>query len=57
MVGTGLYLMCNNTQNSMDAIAKNPRWLDAQVPFAELAETIRGNPLVISWDTKIISKP
>jgi hypothetical protein len=57
VAGPGLYIMCNNTQTSMDAIAKNPRWLEAQVPFAELAETIRGNPLGISWDTKITGKP
>lgn len=56
VAGPGLYLICNNTQNSMDAIAKNPRWLDAQVPFVELAETIRANPLGITWDTKFISK-
>jgi hypothetical protein len=32
----------------MDSITKNPRWLGAQVPFAELSEKIRPNPLVIS---------
>ncbi len=57
VAGPGLYIICNNTQNSMDVIAKNPRWLEAQIPFAELAEHIRGNPLHISWDTKIFSKP
>lgn len=56
VAGPGLYLICNNTQNSMDAIAKNPRWLEAQVPFAELAEAIRANPLGISWDTKIFTR-
>src|SRR5450432_1686797 len=41
VLGSALYLICNNTQESMDAIAKNPRWLGAQVPFAELSEKIR----------------
>jgi len=55
-VGQGLYLICNNTRESMDSIAKNPRWLGAQVPFAELAEKVRANPLAVSWDTKIFTK-
>jgi hypothetical protein len=57
VVGPGLYLMCNNTQTTMDAIAKNPRWLEAQVPFAELAEAIRANPVGVFWDTRAFSKP
>lgn len=48
VLGTGLYLICNNTRASMNDIAKNPRWLNAQVPFAELAEKIRSNPLATS---------
>jgi len=57
VVGVGIYLVCNNTQSSMDDIAKNPRWLEAQVPFVELAEAVRASPLTISWDTKIFTKP
>ena len=57
VVGIGIYLVCNNTLSSMDDIAKNPRWLEAQVPFVELAEAVRANPLTISWDTKIFTKP
>jgi hypothetical protein len=57
VLGNGLYLICNNTRDSMDGIAKNPRWLGAQVPFAELADKVRANPLVVSWDTKIFTKP
>ena len=56
VVGQGLYLICNNTRESMDGIAKNPRWLSAQVPFAELAERVRAKPLAVSWDTKIFTK-
>jgi len=56
VLGQGLYLICNNTSASMDAIAKNPRWLGAQVPFVELAEKIRTKPLVVSWDTKFFGR-
>jgi hypothetical protein len=56
VLGEGLYLVCNDTRKSMDDIAKNPRWLEAQVPFAELAERIRSNPLAISWDTKMFTR-
>src|SRR5262245_43149063 len=38
VLGRGIYLICNNTTQSMDGIAKDPRWLSAQVPFAELSE-------------------
>jgi len=48
VLGEGIFLICNNTHESMDTIAKNPRWLKAQVPFADLSEKIRPNPLVIS---------
>lgn len=57
VLGPGIYLICNHTCESMDTIAKNPRWLAAQVPFAALAEAVRANPLGISWDTKIFTKP
>ena len=33
VLGTSIYLMCNNTTQTMDAIAKNPRWLVAQDTF------------------------
>ena len=56
VLGDGLYLICNHTQSSMDAIAKNPKWLAAQVPFAGLAESVRANPLGSAWDTKIFTK-
>ena len=45
VVGQGMYLICNNTLESMDNIAKNPRWLGAQVPFVDLSEKVRVNPL------------
>ena len=58
VLGPGLYLICNNTRESMDSIAKNPRWLNAQVSFAELSDHVRGDPLTVSGDnTKFLKKP
>jgi len=57
VLGRGLYLICNNTRESMDTIAKNPRWLAAQVPFAELSEKARAKPLAVTGDnTKFFKK-
>jgi hypothetical protein len=57
VLGRALYLICNNTRESMDTIAKNPRWLAAQVPFAELGEKVLANPLVMAGDdTKFFRK-
>jgi hypothetical protein len=46
VLGEGIYLICNNTANTMEDIAKNPRWIEAQVPFVELSDRIRSSPLV-----------
>ena len=46
VVGAGVYLVCNNTQESIAEIARDPRWRQAQVPFADLAEVFRHHPLV-----------
>jgi hypothetical protein len=56
VLGNDLFLICNNTRESMETIAQNPRWLKAQVPFVELAEAVRVNPLGDSSDTKIFTK-
>ena len=45
VVGKGIYLICNNTVQSMDGISKDPLWLGAQVPFVDLSEKFRGDPL------------
>ena len=45
VLGNGLYLICNNTVQSMDGITKDPQWINAQVPFAELSDQIRADPL------------
>lgn len=49
VVAEGVYLICNNTKNSMDGITKDARWIEAQVPFVELSDKFRANPLVCSW--------
>ena len=46
VLGHGIFLICNNTVQSMDGITQDPRWLGAQVPFVELSEKFRDNPLV-----------
>jgi hypothetical protein len=48
VMGRGVYLICNNTVQSMDSITKDPLWLAAQVPFVELSEKVRGNPLALA---------
>jgi hypothetical protein len=47
VLGKGVYLICNNLNASMNEIAKDPRWLQAQVPFAEFAEKARSSPLAL----------
>ena len=46
VLGDGLFLICNNTAQSMTSIAKDPVWLSAQVPFVELSDRFRSDPLV-----------
>src|SRR5205823_5167906 len=45
-LGKGMYLIWNNTAKSMDNIAQDPRWLAAQVPFAELVDRFCADPLL-----------
>jgi hypothetical protein len=47
VVGNQTYLICNNTGESMEGISKDTRWLNAQVPFLELTEKFRKDPLAI----------
>jgi hypothetical protein len=46
VLGEGVFLICNNTVQSMDAITKDPLWIGAQVPFVELSDKFRANPVV-----------
>ena len=45
--GNELYLICNNTQSSMDDITRDTRWLDAQKAFAELTDKFQAGPLAV----------
>ena len=45
VLGKGIYLICNNTVQSMDGITKDPLWLGAQVPFVELSDEFRADPV------------
>ncbi len=46
MIGTGLLLICNCTNLSMTQITKDPNWTLAQVPFVEMTDAFRNDPLV-----------
>ena len=48
VVGKGLYLICNNTVQSMDGITKDPLWFGAQVPFVELSDRFRADPVALN---------
>jgi hypothetical protein len=45
-LGPAAYLFCNHTTKSMVDIRRDPKWLEAQKPFVELAAKFRGDPLV-----------
>ncbi len=45
-IAADAYLLCNNTGLSMEEIRGKPEWLKAQVPFANLAERFRTDPVV-----------
>jgi hypothetical protein len=47
VLGDGVFVICNNTAQSMTSIAKDPHWLSAQVPFVELSDKFRSDPLVV----------
>ena len=45
--GDELYVICNNTHSSMNDIAKDARWLNAQKVFAEMTEKFRADSLAV----------
>lgn len=47
VLGDGLFLICNNTVQSMDGITQDPHWLAAQEPFVDLSEKFRSDPLAV----------
>jgi hypothetical protein len=46
VLGDGMYLIWNNTVLSLDGIAKNPRWALARIPFIEMLERFRADPVI-----------
>lgn len=50
VIGPDTYLICNNTKLSIHQITQNPLWLQAQVPFVELGEKFRANPVELKQD-------
>ena len=48
VLATHVFLICNNTTQSMTGITEDPLWLKAQVPFVEMSERFRTSPLVPS---------
>ena len=46
-IGPELYLLCNNTQRSMEEITREQRWLDAQKAFAEMTEHFQHCPVQV----------
>jgi len=47
-IGETVFLVCNNTARTMEEIAADSLWLGAQVPFAELCDKFRADPVVHS---------
>jgi hypothetical protein len=48
VLGRSIYLIWNNTVQSMDGITKDPHWLGAQVPFADLSDKVHADPVKLS---------
>ena len=46
VLGRQMFLICNNTAQSMTGITEDPLWLKAQVPFVEMSEKFRTAPVV-----------
>jgi len=44
-IGPSSYLFCNHTSKSMTEIREDPRWIEAQKPFMNLAMEFRHDPL------------
>lgn len=48
MLGSDLYLLCNHTGKDMEAITRDPSWKRAQLPFVQLSEKFRDQPLSLT---------
>ena len=47
VLGEGIFLVCNNTDRTVEEIADDVSWSAAQAPFLDLAEGFRQDPLAI----------
>jgi hypothetical protein len=45
VLGEWFFLVCNNTTLTMDQITAKPEWRKAQVPFVEMCDKFRADPL------------
>jgi hypothetical protein len=45
VLGPELYLICNHTSRTMAEIVAEAKWLNAQIPFAELSNKVQGSAL------------
>jgi hypothetical protein len=50
VLGQGVFLICNNTIDSMEVITRDSHWLSAQVPFVEMSDTFRADPLTLEHE-------
>jgi hypothetical protein len=48
VLGRDVILICNHTGSSMNEITREPRWLNAQRPFAALSERFHTDPVTNS---------
>lgn len=46
-LGQGLYLLCNNTEKSMEEVTADPRWLNAQELFLNASQYFAVDALVV----------
>ena len=44
-LGEGVYLIANNTAETMTKLTADPKWLTAQRAFVELSEHVRSHPV------------
>src|SRR5271156_1074118 len=56
VLGSAIYLICNNTRESMDTITNDSLRLKTQGPVAEISDKLRINPLLVTSDTQFFKK-
>ena len=48
VVGKEIFLLCNSTNLTMQEITRDPKWVNAQVAFAEMTDAFRNDPLQVN---------